>query len=400
MSLKVAGAILGIAALIGVILLLSGRFNFQGNKLPGNEVACTQDVKVCSDGSTVGRVPPNCEFAPCPRENQSKTIKVVAQNLEIPWGLAFLPDRSILFTERPGRVRMVDGSGNLTLIATIPSVKHIGEGGLLGITIHPDFANNKFVYLYYTYSSSGDNTLNKVSRFRLEEGKLVNEQVVVDSIPGAANHNGGRIKFGPDNFLYITTGDAQNPSQAQDRNSLAGKILRVTDGGKPAPGNPFNNLVYSYGHRNPQGLAWDNYGRLWETEHGSTAFDEVNVIHKGENFGWPEIRGDDGREGMQKPFAHSGNATWAPSGVAALNNKLYFAGLRGQAIYSFDISPKVTLEIGERKVVEHFKGEFGRIRDVVLGPDNFLYITTSNKDGRGTSRAGDDKIIKIDPQKI
>lgn len=394
--------ILAVILLISVGVLLSGRYKFKGEKPRNTEIACTQDAKICPDGSAVGRVPPNCEFAPCPGQDQSGAIKIIAQNLEIPWGLAFLPDRSILFTERPGRVRMIGKDGNLlpTPLSTISGVKRIGEGGLLGIAIHPDFANNNYVYLYYTYSSTGDKTLNRVARFSLKNNQLIGEVVIVDNIPGAANHNGGRIKFGPDNFLYITTGDAQNPSQAQDKNSLAGKILRVTDDGKKAPDNPFNNLVYSYGHRNPQGLAWDNYGRLWETEHGSTAFDEVNVIHKGENFGWPEIRGDDGREGMQKPFVHSGDTTWAPSGVTVLNNKLYFAGLRGQAIYSFDISPKVTLEIGERKVVEHFKGEFGRIRDVVLGPDNFLYITTSNRDGRGTSRAGDDKIIKIDPQKI
>lgn len=411
--------ILAVILLISVGVLLSGRYKFKGEKPRNTEIACTQDAKICPDGSAVGRVPPNCEFAPCPGQDQSGAIKIIAQNLEIPWGLVFLPDRSILFTERPGRVRMIGKDGNLlpTPLSTISEVKHIGEGGLLGIALHPNFSTNNYVYLYYTYSDNGVN-YNRVERYQYSVIKLgvacppnnpncntptphlSKDKVVVDKIPSSPNHNGGRIKFGPDNFLYITTGDAQNPSQAQDKNSLAGKILRVTDDGKKAPDNPFNNLVYSYGHRNPQGLAWDNYGRLWETEHGSTAFDEVNVIHKGENFGWPEIRGNDGREGMQKPFAHSGNATWAPSGVAALNNKLYFAGLRGQAIYSFDISPKVTLEIGERKVVEHFKGEFGRIRDVVLGPDNFLYITTSNRDGRGTSRAGDDKIIKIDPQKI
>ena len=396
--------ILAVILLISVGVLLSGRYKFKGEKPRNTGIACTQDAKICPDGSAVGRVPPNCEFAPCPGQTQSAAVEVIAQNLEIPWGLAFLPDRSILFTERPGRVRLIDKDGNLlpTPLTTISEVKHIGEGGLLGIAIHPDFANNNYVYLYYTYSSTGDNTLNRVARFSLKNNQLIGEVVIVDNIPGAANHNGGRIKFGPDNFLYISTGDAQNPSQAQDKNSLAGKILRVTDDGKKAPDNPFNNLVYSYGHRNPQGLAWDSYGRLWETEHGSTAFDEVNVIHKGENFGWPEIRGDDGREGMQKPFVHSGNATWAPSGVVTKDNRLYFGGLRGQAVYSLDISLKITLDMREKErlVGESFKGQFGRIRDVVLGPDGFLYITTSNRDGRGKVSEGDDKIIKIDPQKI
>ena len=328
---KIIAAVV-VISLITLGAILFGRTFFE-KRPTGDGIACTQEAKICPDGSAMGRVPPNCEFAPCPEQNQSAAIEVIAQNLEIPWGLAFLPDGSILFTERPGRVRMIDPSGNLlsSPVATIASVKHIGEGGLLGITLHPDFNRNHNVYLYYTYSSSGNNTLNKVARFKFEDGKLVGEQVIVDNIPGAANHNGGRIKFGPDNFLYITTGDAQNPSQAQDKNSLAGKILRVTDEGKPAPGNPFGNLVYSFGHRNPQGLAWDNYGRLWETEHGSTAFDEVNVIHKGENFGWPEIRGDDYRGGMQKPFVHSGDTTWAPSGIVAKDNRLFFKGMPGAA---------------------------------------------------------------------
>lgn len=402
MSLKIAIAILGAVALIGVIIILSGRLNFQENKSSEDELACTQDAKVCSDGSTVGRIPPNCEFAPCPGETQSAAIEVIAQNLEIPWGMAFLPDKSMLFTERPGRVRIIDKEGNLlsSPVATINDVKHIGEGGLLGIAIHPDFANNKFVYLYYTYSNSGDNTINKVSRFRLEDGKLVNEQVVVDSIPGAANHNGGRIKFGPDNYLYITTGDAGNPSQAQDKNSLAGKILRVTDDGKPAPGNPFNNLVYSYGHRNPQGLAWEG-DKLWATEHGPSALDELNIIGMGVNYGWPEITGDQNRTGMAKPFIQSGEKTWAPSGAAVLDNTLYFGGLRGQALYAFDVRLKfATVIITDQMIKKLFSGNFGRIREVVAGPDNSLYISTSNRDGRGKAGDDDDKIIRIDPSRI
>lgn len=272
----------------------------------------------------------------------------------------------------------------------IEGVEHIGEGGLLGIALHPDFENNKYVYLYYTYSSTEDDTLNRVVRFQLRNSKLTSEQVIVDVIPGAVNHNGGRIKFGQDGYLYITTGDAQNPSFAQDKNSLAGKILRVTDEGKTAAGNPFDNLVYSYGHRNPQGLAWDNQGRLWATEHGPQALDELNLIEKGANYGWPVIQGDEKREGMVSPVIQSGpDVTWAPAGAAFLDGSIFFGGLRGEALFEY--------KIADKSLKKYFQGQFGRIRAVVLGPDGYLYITISNTDGRGEPSAGDDKLIKINP---
>ena len=378
---KIAAIILGIIVLAGTGLLISGRLNSQNNSKEG--VYCAQDVKQCPDGAFVGRTPPKCEFAECPKENNSTPISVVAENLEIPWALAFLPDNRILVTERPGRVRLVEKSGELKLAATISSVKHIGEGGLLGIALHPDFANNKFVYLYYTYSGSGNNTLNRVVRYKLENDQLINEEIIVNEIPGASNHNGGRIKFGPDNMLYITTGDAQNPSQAQDKNSLAGKILRVTAEGKTE--------VYSYGHRNPQGLAWDNQSRLWATEHGPSTKDEVNLIEIGKNYGWPEIEGDEKRSGLENPVLNSGSDTWAPAGAAFYQDSVYFGGLRGSTLFE---------KTADNQLKEHFKNEFGRIREVILGPDNYLYITTSNRDGRGLVKPGDDKIIKVDPRKL
>ena len=197
-------------------------------------------------------------------------VVVIAENLDTPWGLVFLPDKNILFTERPGKVRLINTNDKLDQkpVIEIAAVKEISEGGLLGITIHPDFIHNSYVYLYYTYEGNNEKTWNKVVRMTYKNNTLSEERIIIDQIPGAPNHNGGRIKFGPDNLLYVTTGDAQNPSQAQDVESLAGKILRVTDDGQEAPGNPFNNLIYSYGHRNPQGLTWDNIGRLWSTEHG------------------------------------------------------------------------------------------------------------------------------------
>lgn len=324
-------------------------------------------------------------------------LTIVAENLEVPWALVFLPDGSMLVTERPGRVRLIDNNGNLnpSPIAQIEDVRQLGEGGLHGIAIHPDFPNNHFVYIYYTYGQNIIGTQNRVVRFRYDKRTLIEKTIIVDTIPGALFHDGGRIKFGPDKMLYITTGDAQNPSLAQDINSLAGKILRVTDSGKPAAGNPFNNFVYSYGHRNPQGITWSTTGNLYETEHGQSATDEFNFIEPGKNYGWPIIRGDQRQAGLESPFLHSGKDTWAPAGAAYLNGSIFFAGLRGQALYEAVIKNDQVTELKT-----HFKGEFGRIREVVVGPDNMLYITTSNRDGRGLPKPNDDKIIRVNPKKL
>lgn len=322
-------------------------------------------------------------------QQTAPTMTVIAKNLQIPWALAFLPNASIIFTERPGTVKVLNpANGQITQIASISEVKHQGEGGLLGIAIHPQFASNNFIYVYYTYGSSGNNTLNKVVRYTFSNNQLTAPITIVDAIPGASNHNGGRLTFGPDGFLYITTGDAANPSLAQDRNSLAGKILRVTDAGLPAPGNPFTNRTYSYGHRNPQGIAW-NGTTMYATEHGQSYKDEVNLIQPGKNYGWPTIEGDVKQSGLESPLAHSGTNSWAPSGTAFYNGSIFFAGLRGTALF------EATPQAATASIKEHFKGQLGRIREVVVGPDNMLYITTSNRDGRGSPKADDDKIIKV-----
>lgn len=339
---------------------------------------------------------------------ETPTETVLAQGLDTPWAIAFLPDGKFLVTERKGTVRLIDPSGNLKLepVATLNQVKEIGEGGLLGIALHPDFISNNLVYLYYTYSGDGKNTLNRVVRMKYKNGQLSDEQIIVDNVPGAPNHNGGRIKFGPDKYLYITTGDAQEPSLAQDKNSLAGKILRVTNEGKTAPGNPFNNLVYSYGHRNPQGITWSKGTNvLYETEHGpsggkyGTGQDEFNYIEAGKNYGWPLIIGNQTKMDMQTPWLHSGKDTWAPAGAAYysysdFNNSIFFGGLKGQSLYELNI-------IGDnRDLKTHFKEKYGRIREVILGLDNMLYITTSNRDGRGVPKPEDDRIIRINPSKL
>jgi aldose sugar dehydrogenase len=329
---------------------------------------------------------------------------IIAEGLDTPWAIAFLPDGGMLVTERAGRIRLVDPAGNLKpeAVATLGQVKEIGEGGLLGIELHPDFKTNNYVYVYYTYAGNGNNTLNRVARLTYTDGKFGEETPIVDEIPGASNHNGGRIKFGPDKYLYITTGDAQDPSLAQNKDSFAGKILRVTDKGGAINDNPFNDLVYSYGHRNPQGIAWDKDLHLWETEHGpsggnlGTGNDEINFIEPGNNYGWPEIQGDESAEGMTAPARNSTASTvWAPGGAAVINNSLFFGGLRGQALYEAIISNNRITGFSE-----HFKGKYGRIREVIKGPDGMLYITTSNRDGRGVPNSTDDRVIRINTSKL
>ncbi len=326
-----------------------------------------------------------------------KNVEIVAQNLTTPWEIVFLPNKDILVTERGGKLLKV-GSQN-KLVKEIEGVKQTSEGGLLGMALHPNFSSNGLIYLYSTSQESGK-LINRVERYKLSGDTLSDRTVVITGIRGSSLHDGGRIAFGPDKNLYITTGDSQIESLSQDKNSLNGKILRIKDDGSIPSDNPYGNAVYSMGHRNPQGLAWDKNGTLWETEHGpslaQTGYDEINLITKGGNYGWPTIKGDQTKEGLISPIIQSGSSdTWAPSGMAYLNGSLFFSGLRGQALYEAKIGNDNKL-----KLFTHFKTEFGRIRAVTIGPDGFIYISTSNRDGRGDPKDGDDKIIKINPSSL
>lgn len=326
-------------------------------------------------------------------KNNPKTIEVVATNLNIPWEIVFLPNKDMLVTERAGKLLKVSGSNKKT-VAEISGVKHMGEGGLLGMALDPNFKSNKFIYLYSTTDVGGGVT-NRVERYKLENDSLIDRSVILEGIKGSSNHDGGRIAFGPDGYLYITTGDAETPRLSQAKDSLNGKILRIKSDGSIPTDNPFGNAVYSMGHRNPQGLAWDKSGNLWATEHGpsgtQTGNDEVNLIVNGGNYGWPDIKGQQTKDGMILPVIESGKSdTWAPSSLAYFDDTLFFTGLRGEALYEAKIGSGNELTLSE-----NFKKEYGRIRIVVVGPDGDLYIATSNTDGRGTVKNGDDKIIKI-----
>ncbi len=336
---------------------------------------------------------------PTTQTNESHpAVEVIATDLEIPWDIAFLPNGDLLVTERTGTLLGIAADGTRTTL--YQNEVSGGEGGLLGIVLHPNFASNRYLYLYMTAPGADGETENKVERFIYRDGTLTDAGTIIDGIPGAIYHDGGRMEFGPDGMLYITTGDATRAQIAQDKNSLGGKILRLHDDGRIPADNPFGTAVWSYGHRNPQGLAWDSAGRLWETEHGRSGirsgFDEINHIEKGANYGWPTIEGDATESGMQSPALHStATVTWAPASLAYLNGKLYFGGLMGESLY------EATLNGSEiASIREVFKNEYGRIRTVRVGPDDMLYITTSNRDGRGSPQADDDKIIRVDPAQI
>lgn len=337
---------------------------------------------------------------------QGYDIINVVTNLDTPWSLAFSKNGILFFTERPGYVKAFYNNTLINLKVENLNVKEIGEGGLLGIALDPNFPNSPYIYLYYTYEE--EKLWNRVVRYKFENWSLVNQKILIDKIPAATLHNGGRIKFGPDGKLYITTGDATQRDLAQDINSLAGKILRINPDGSIPEDNPFpNSPIYSYGHRNPQGIDWfDNL--MFSSEHGPSgelgyAHDEINFIIKGANYGWPIVVGISNDKRFKNPILDTGEETWAPSGISfykgniypELKNKLLVATLRGKHLRIIEIDFK------EIKVLNHYailSNMLGRIRDVVEGPDGYIYIATSNKDGRGIPALDDDRIVKLIPK--
>ncbi len=343
---------------------------------------------------------------PEPQHISGYKIETVAENLTIPWSIDWLPDGTALFTERNGNLRAIQ-NGELLQEPLLTLGVGAGEGGLLGVAVDPDFEKNNYIYLYYTYTEFVT-TSNKVVRYQLNDRTVTEDKVLIDGIPGASYHDGGRIQFGPDGKLYITTGEAGNPDLAQDLNSLGGKILRINSDGTIPEDNPWKDSpIYTIGHRNPQGIDWDESGNLVATEHGPSgwrgvAHDEINLIIPGANYGWPDVIGDETAEGLQNPILHTGDDTWAPSGaefyngdkIPEWNGKYFVATLRGSHLHMIDF------DLENNKVISHeklFQDEFGRLRDVQTGPDGYLYILTSNQDGRGIPSSNDDRILRIVP---
>ncbi|RJQ71609.1 PQQ-dependent sugar dehydrogenase [Pseudonocardiaceae bacterium YIM PH 21723] len=311
----------------------------------------------------------------------------VATNLTTPWGGTFLPDGTALVTERTGAIKSIKG-GVVTTAATIPGVLENGAGGaesgLLGIAASPNYATDKLVFVYYTTASD-----NRIAKLQLGGQPTA----IVTGIVKNTYHNGGGLAFGPDGYLYASTGDAGVSSRAQDLNSLNGKTLRMTADGKPAPGNPFaNSLVYTYGHRNVQGFAWDAQSRLFASELGNNSLDELNRIESGKNYGWPTCEGPCSNPQYVNPLLTWPTSQASPSGLAIVGSTIYMACLRGQKVFRIPINA----DGGVGNPTSILTGN-GRMRYVKAAPDGTLWAGTSNRDGRGTPQASDDRIISVTP---
>ena len=335
--------------------------------------------------------------------------EIVAQELNIPWSIEFSPEGVLYFTERTGTLNKLENDLKTPLLNLKVSAKKNNESGLLGLAFSPNYSQNHFLYLYYTYSEDRA-TKNRVSRFRETENNIIEEKIIIDNIPGARVHNGGRIKFGPDNHLYITAGEIWERERAQNLKDLGGKILRITEEGEIPKDNPWKDSpIYSYGNRNPQGLAWHPItGALFSSEHGPSgeqsgwrANDEINIIMPGGNYGWPRVYGSGSDPEFIDPLIFTGDDTWAPSGIcfytgdkiSEWKNCLLVANLRGNHLKVVHL--KTPQYISVEKIETYYHNVLGRLRDVQVGPDGNLYLCTSNTDGRGQPNHYDDLILRI-----
>ncbi|MFT2141937.1 PQQ-dependent sugar dehydrogenase [Staphylococcus sp. GDY8P145P] len=316
---------------------------------------------------------------------ETKGIETVAQGLDTPWSIARSDDVFYL-SERPGKIIKIDGNKKTEQQVDLEKdVSTAAEAGLLGFVLAPDFKDSQEAYAYYTYEDNGQ--FNRIVKLKLENDTWKEEEVLIDKIPSGQYHHGGRLKIGPDDKLYATTGDASDEQNAQDKDTLGGKILRINlDGSKPKDNPMSNSYVYSYGHRNPQGLVWTPDGQMYASEHGNQANDEINEIKKGHNYGWSVIEGNEENNNMETPIFTSGSDdTWAPSGIAFKDGIIYSAALRGEGIMKFDV---------EKDEMKKVATKYGRIRDVYIVNDD-LYFVSNNTDGRGNPSQNDDKMYKV-----
>jgi len=374
------------AAGLTLVLVLAGCTATNGNAGPtavtGGEtgVASARPSTAAPSVSTPATTGSPRQTSPsAPAAAGEPKVRTTIEGLQLPWSTVFLPDGTAVISERDSALLKSVRNGRISTIGSIPNVVPGGEGGLMGLALSPDFATDRFLFAYYTAAED-----NRIARVRLEEAgtesesglRLGTPEVIFPGISKASTHNGGRIRFGPDGFLYVGTGDSQRREQPQDRNALGGKILRLTKDGKPAPGNPFpGNPVYSLGHRNVQGLAWDSAGRLWASEFGPEVNDELNLIQAGGNYGWPEVTGAPGREGfIDAKVVWPSTAESSPSGMEIVGSTAFLGALRGRRVWSVPLD-------GENAgtPVGYFTGQHGRIRSVSLAPNGELWTLTNNQ---------------------
>ncbi len=338
--------------------------------------------------STATPAPSTSASVDPPASGRPRVLSTVASDLAVPWGIGFLPDGTALVTERDsGRVLAIR-SGRVTEAGTVAEAAPQGEAGLLGLAVSPSYPEDHEIFLYVTTGSD-----NRIVRTTYDGKRIGELEVILQGIPQGFIHDGGRLVFGPDGYLYASTGETGEPELAQDLGSLGGKILRITTDGSPAPGNPFDDSpVWSWGHRNVQGLAFDGEGRLWASEFGASDFDELNLIVKGANYGWPLVEGTGGNGRFAEPEVVWRTSEASPSGLAFADGRLWLGALRGERLWRVDVDGR---RAGDP--TDFFVGDYGRLRTVVLAPDGNLWVTTSNRDGRGDPADSDDRILEITP---
>ena len=335
-------------------------------------------------------------------------VETVLGDLDTVWDMIWAPDGSMWFSERGGRISRLDLAERTgTLVGEVPNVLESGEAGLMGLALHPDFPETPMVYAAHSYDT-GSGIANRLVRMRFENGSLGPPEVLLDGLAGRRNHDGSRVVFGPDGFLYMTMRDAGNRPFSQDLSSLNGKILRLTADGGPAPGNPFGDHIWSLGHRNPQGLVFHPNGMLYSAEHGAGDEDELNLIEPGRNYGWPTLEGfcntaaeeaycaaNDVVEPLHSWFPTVGIAgadVYVGDAIEGWDGDLLAVSLRGESLYRVSLSDDGRRAVSAETIVE---GDYGRLRDVLAGPDGEVYIATSNRDGRGDAAANDDRILRL-----
>ncbi|MEV8309871.1 PQQ-dependent sugar dehydrogenase [Streptomyces flavidovirens] len=380
------------AVLAAAVLLLTAGCSGADGNAPAPTATGGASASPSGDASRPGS---GSRAEPPPAKGSVKVVSTLTEDLKSPWGLAALPDGDLLVSSRDeGTITRVDGeSGKKTEIGTVAGVAPAGEGGLMGLAVSPAFASDHLVYAYFTTESD-----NRIARMLYDEKKPAGQQLgapdtILRGIPKGTVHNGGRIAFGPDKMLYAGTGETGDTGLAQDKKSLGGKILRMTPDGEPVHGNPeADSVVYSYGHRNVQGLAWDSEKRLWAAEFGQNTWDELNQIRPGQNYGWPEVEGKGGKEGFVDPVAQWRTSEASPSGIAYAEGSVWMAGLRGERLWRIPLDGTEPVADPESFLAE----EYGRLRTVVAAGGDKLWLVTSETDTRGTPESGDDRILNLE----